>query len=292
MTVESNAYDEAPGRQRAAVPTAPLTNRAALRAARIRRRALVHGLQVLVAVLVVGAWQWAAGPRNSPGTLIDEFYVSKPSAIWAALVDQVQGGVLVTNVWVTAQETIYGFLVGAVLGLAVGFVLGTNDLVSAVMRPYVVALNSVPRLALVPLFVLGFGLGMTSKIAFVAMIVFFLVFYNAYAGVQDVDQQLVDVLRVMGAKRRQIHRRVTLPSAMTWIIAGLSISVPYALVAAVTAEIVSSNSGVGFLLNQSAGQFNTAGVFASIVVLVVMGLLLTGVVNLLERRLLAWKTSR
>jgi NitT/TauT family transport system permease protein len=267
------------------------TTRGTIVAARRRRRLLVHSLQLLVALIAITAWQYASGPRGESSTLVDEFYVSNPTDIWAALVDQITGGTLAANVLVTAQETIYGFLLGAVLGLLVGFALGTNELASAVIRPYVVALNSVPRLALVPLFILWFGLGMTSKVAFVAMIVFFLVFYNTYAGVQDVDRQLVDVLRIMGAKRRQIHRRVTVPSAMTWIIAGLSISVPYALVAAVTAEIVSSNSGVGFMLNQAAGQFYTAGVFASILVLVVMGLLLTGIVTLLERRLLGWKAS-
>lgn len=276
---------------RSEAPSKLHTGRDAIRGARRRRRLLVHSLQLLVAILVIGLWQWASGPRGAAGTVIDEFYISKPSDIWAALADQVTSGDLGANILVTAQETVYGFLVGALIGLLTGLVLGTNDLISAVIRPYVVALNSVPRLALVPLFILWFGLGLTSKIAFVAMIVFFLVFYNTYAGVQDVDKQLVDVLRIVGASRVQIHWRVTLPSAMTWIIAGLSISVPYALVAAVTAEIVSSNRGVGFLLNQAAGQFDTAGVFASIIVLVVMGLLLTGLVTLLERRLLAWKAT-
>jgi NitT/TauT family transport system permease protein len=288
MTVD-NTPDLAPARCEA--PGRPHTTRESMRTARRRRRLLVHSLQLLVAIVTIGLWQGVSGPRGTAGTIIDEFYISKPSDIWAALVGQVTGGGLGANILVTAQETVYGFLLGALIGLLTGFILGTNELVSGVIRPYVVALNSVPRLALVPLFILWFGLGLTSKIAFVAMIVFFLVFYNTYAGVQDVDKQLVDVLRIIGASRPQIHWRVTLPSAMTWIIAGLSISVPYALVAAVTAEIVSSNSGVGFMLNQAAGQFDTAGVFASIVVLVVMGLLLTGLVTLLERRLLAWKAT-
>jgi NitT/TauT family transport system permease protein len=268
------------------------STRADIRASRIRRRFLVHGLQLLVAIVVLGVWQAVSGPRGAGSTLIDEFYISKPSDIWRTFLSSFFDGTLLPNILVTGEETVFGFALGAFLGLVAGFLLGTSSLASAVMRPYVVALNSVPRLALVPLFVLWFGLGLTSKIMFVAMIVFFLVFYNTFSGVHDVDRQLVDVLRIMGARTTQIYLKVTLPSAMTWIIAGLSISVPYALVAAVTAELVSSNRGVGFMLNQSAGQFNTAGVFSSIMVLVALGLSLTGFVTLLERRLLGWKLSR
>lgn len=260
---------------------------ASITSARRARRMRVIGLQVLLGVAVLTVWEFVSGP---PGQgLVDEFFISKPSAIWAALVDQVTSGVLFPNLLVTFIETTGGFVVGALLGFVVGFVLGVNELASAVIRPYVVALYSVPRLALVPLFILWFGLGLISKIAFVAMIVFFLVFYNTYSGVHDVDRKQIDVLRLMGARKLQIYAKVSLPSAMTWIIAGLSISVPYALVAAVTAEIVSSNSGIGYMLTQSAGQFDTAGVFASILVLVVVGLALTALVGLLERRLLRWK---
>ncbi|GAA4548260.1 ABC transporter permease [Pseudonocardia xishanensis] len=268
------------------------STRTALMRSRRRHRRTVLALRVGVAVVFLGMWELVSGRPRTEWALIDQLYVSKPSDIWASLVDSIADGTLLPNIVATTMETVLGFLLGAAIGLVLGFLLGISPLWSAVLRPYIVAMNSVPRLALVPLFVLWFGLGMSSKVVFVAMIVFFLVFYNTFAGVHDVDRELVDVLRVMGSSPVQLHTTVTLPSAMTWIISGLSISVPYALVAAVTAEIVASNEGVGYLLNLAAGQFDTAGVFAAILVLVVMGLILTGLVTLLERYLLRWKTDR
>ena len=198
-------------------------------------------------VAVVGGfillWEYGSGnPKTDRHVLVDEFFVSKPSEIWDAFTGWIEEGVLLDSILITLQETVVGFLIGASLGLVTGFVLGVNPFLSAVFRPIITALNSIPRLALVPLFILWFGLGIPSKLALVATIVFFLVFYSTYEGVADVDREQLDVLRLMKAKRWQLHAKVTLPSAMTWIIAGLRVSVPYALVAAVTAEMIASNA--------------------------------------------------
>jgi NitT/TauT family transport system permease protein len=271
-------------------PTAPSTGRKRFRVTRWKVLVNLTRLAVIGGALL--AWERFAGDPTKGRVLIDQFYVSRPSAIWDAFTGWIDEGVLITGIWVTLQETVFGFLIGAVLGLITGFILGTSRFISAVFRPIVTALNSIPRLALVPLFILWFGLGMSSKMAFVAMIVFFLVFFNTYAGVSDVDDHLLDVLRLMKAKRWQLHTKVTLMSAMTWIIAGLRVSVPYALVAAVTAEMIASNRGMGYLVVRSSGQFFTAGVFAGILVLMVVAMGLTGLVTLLERRLLRWKPDR
>ena len=265
------------------------------RQGRSRRRMGAKRVVVLVSrvVLVVGvllAWEFfSRNPKTSSGLMIDSFYVSKPSEIWATLVSWWNEGILLDSIQATLVATLYGFAIGAVLGILVGIVLGSSPMLSDIFRPFLVALNAIPRLALVPLFILWFGFGLSSKVALVALIVFFLVFYATYEGVRDVEQRLIDVLKVMDASRLTIQTKVRIPSAMAWIIQGLQVSVPYALVAAVTAEIVGSNTGIGFLIQRSAGTFNTAGVFAGIVVLVVVSVVINMLVSLLERRLLRWK---
>lgn len=257
-----------------------------------KRRILITTCQVALLVAILLLWERASGPRRDPNTWIDEFYVSKPSAIWQTLRSWVDRGLLWDAIKVTLQNTVLGFVIGAGLGLIVGFVLGVNQFLASVLQPFLTAVYSIPRLALVPLFILWFGIGMGSKLALVASVVFFLVFYSTYAGVKDVDHELIDKLRLMRANRWQVHTKATLPSAMTFIIAGLGVSGPYALVVAVTAEMFSSNRGMGYLLVRSSGQFNTAGVFAAIFVMMLMGVALMGSIQLLERWLLRWKPRR
>lgn len=283
----------AAGQQGVRPPAAPLDPEllAALPSPGRRRLKIYIGRFVLIAGLL-GAWQLFSGPPGRTLTLVDEFYISKPSQMYDSIRAWVDQGVLFSNIGVTMQETILGFVIGAALGMIVGFMLGTSPYLSAIFSPIVAALYAIPRLALIPLFLLWFGLGIGSKLALVITVVFFLVFYNTHSGVKDVDQGLVDVLKVMKASRWHIHTKVTIPSAMTWIIAGLRVSVPYALVAAVTGEMTASNSGMGYLIIRASGQFNTAGVFGGIFVLMVLALLLGGVVALLEKRLLGWKTDR
>jgi NitT/TauT family transport system permease protein len=271
-------------------PPQPSPLVAKLRRERRMRWWRLQGARVLLLIVLICGWQFLVGkPGAHPWTLVDEYYVSKPSAIWDAVHGWLNQGVLFSNIWVTTKEMILGFAIGATLGLAIGFFIGTSKFVGEVLTPFISALYSVPRLALVPLFLIWFGLGIASKLAFVAMLVFFLVFYNTYAGVRDVDKDLLDTLRVMGARRRHLYLKVTLPSAMTWILAGLRTSAPYALVGAVTAEMISSNEGMGYLLTRSSGQFFTAGVFGAIVVMMVMAIAVNGLVVLAEHRLLSWK---
>ena len=252
-----------------------------------RRMFIIVSRIVLFAGVLV-AWQLVSGDPKK-GALVDHFYVSKPSEIGVALKDWWDQGILLESIRATLTATIYGFLLGAGLGIIVGVILGSSPTLGAIFRPFIVALNSIPRLALVPLFVLWFGFGISAKVALVTTIVFFLTFYSTYEGVRDVEQRLLDVLKVMNASNLALQIKVRIPSAMAWIIQGLQVSIPYALVAAVTAEIIGSNTGVGFLIQRSAGVFYTAGVFAGIVVLVVMGLILNMFVVLLEKRLLRWK---
>lgn len=255
----------------------------------VRKRIVQIGRVVLPIAVLLG-WEFASGdPATQQGVLIDSFYISKPSEIWSALLSWVDEGVLFESIQATVIAMLYGFGIGAVLGVLVGIVLGSSPMLGGIFRPFIVALNAIPRLALVPLFILWFGFGLGSKIALVTVIVFFLVFSSTYEGVRDVEQRLLDVLKVMNASRLTLQLKVRIPSAATWIIQGLQVSVPYALVAAVTAEIVGSNTGIGYLIQRSAGNFYTAGVFAGIAVLVVVSVVINALVTLLEKRLLRWK---
>jgi NitT/TauT family transport system permease protein len=148
---------------------------------------------------------------------------------------------------------------------------------------------SLPKVALAPLFILWIGIGMDMKVIFTAMIVFFLVFLNTYTGVRNVSRELISILRLMGANERQVLQRVVLPSAITWVFAGLKISVPYALIGAIVGELMASNKGLGALLVRAQGEFDTAGVFASLVAIMFLAVMSNGLVKLLERKLMPWK---
>jgi NitT/TauT family transport system permease protein len=252
------------------------------------KRTFVNVGRVVLPVAVLLFWEFASGDPDE-GALIDEFYISKPSEIWQALVDWFNEGILWESIQATLVAMFWGFLLGAVLGIIVGVILGSSPVLSGIFRPFLVSLNSIPRLALVPLFILWFGFGLQMKVALVSLIVFFLVFYATYEGVRDVEQRLLDVLKVMDASKLTLQMKVRIPSAMAWIIQGLQVSIPYALVAAVTAEIIGSNTGIGFLIQRSAGVFYTAGVFAGIVLLVIVAVIINALVTLVERRLLRWK---
>jgi NitT/TauT family transport system permease protein len=254
------------------------------------RRGIV-ALRVALGLALVAAWEFLSGTPGDPGVVFDEYYTSSPSAVWDAWGRWIAQDLLWQSILVTAQEALLGFGLGAAIGLAAGLLLGINGTLAAVLSPFVSAVYSIPRLALVPLFMLWFGIGLASKVALVSSIVAFLVFYSTFAGVKDVDRELVDKMRLMRARPWQVHLKVTVPSAMVFIISGLNISAPYALVAAVTAEMLGSNRGMGYLLINSSGQFYTAGVFAAIVVMMGMGLVLMGLVRLAERRLLRWKQA-
>ena len=254
--------------------------------ARRRENLIVNISRIVLAIMLLGIWELASGP------LVATFWVSKPSLITVALVDLIRSGQLLTAVASTVLEAGAGFLAGAVLGIFLGVVFGVNRIIARVLDPYLIGLYSLPRVALVPLFILWFGIGFEMKVIFTALLVFFPIFMNTLAGVRAVDGDLIDVIRVMGASRWDAITKVFIPSALAWVFAGLRISAPFALIGAVVAEMFSSNQGLGYLISQTANQFDTAGLFATLVVTTVLGLGLDFAVLLVERRLLRWRKQR
>jgi NitT/TauT family transport system permease protein len=190
---------------------------------------------------------------------------------------------------VTLIETLLAFAVGSGLGLAGGLWLALAPMASAILEPYIKAMNSMPRIILAPIFAVWFGLGIASKVALGVTLVFFIVFFNVYQGVKEVSPVVLANARMLGANSKQLLRHVYLPSATSWVFSSLHTSVGLAFVGAVVGEYLGSASGVGYLIHQAEGVFDINTVMAGILVLTGFALALDSGVGRLERHLLKWQ---
>ncbi|AQV98464.1 ABC transporter permease [Cupriavidus necator] len=255
-----------------------------------RRYWLIVSLRVLLLVIVLGGWELA-------GRLhwIDPFFFSMPSLIAEQIYDWFVNGTsqgpLLAQVAVTLEETGLGFLIGSIAGVLCGIVLGRNKLLADVFSIYIQIANSIPRVVLGSIFVIALGLGMASKVALAVVMVFFVVFGNAFQGVREADRYLIANAQILGASKRQLTFAVVVPSALSWILASLHVSFGFALVGAVVGEFLGSKQGIGLLIATAQGAFNASGVFAAMIVLAVVALAADYLLTRLENRLLKWKPS-
>jgi NitT/TauT family transport system permease protein len=251
---------------------------------------VVNTLRILVFVVIIGGWE--LGVRAG---IIDPFFWGQPSGIWTQLMTWVREGTAQGSLWeqilVTLEEAVLGFVIGVVLGVIFGVVLGTNRFLSDVLAPYIKALNSIPRVALAPIFAIGLGLGMQSKVALATVLVFFIVFFNAFQGVREADRNLLANARILGASQRKVTTAVIIPSALTWIIASMHVSFSFALVGAVVGEYVGATQGLGLLVQTAGANFNNNGVFAALVILAVVALIAEAFITWLENRLIRWRPN-
>jgi ABC-type nitrate/sulfonate/bicarbonate transport system permease component len=236
-------------------------------------------------VLVLAVWQFI------DGRLVPDFVISSPSHVAAKLVSLVSTGKLWPDVTISLEELALGYTSGAGAGIILGILLGLSVTAAAIFEPVISAVNGIPKVALAPLFLLWLGIGLMSKVGIASMSVFFVAFYHTYLGMTLVPKSLVDVLRLMDAGRWTIIRRVIVPSIMAPIMAGLRAGVPFAMIGVVVGEFVASDSGVGFYIRRSTEQYDSAGVFAGIIVLVVIILLAGGAISTIERRALRWRDA-
>jgi NitT/TauT family transport system permease protein len=248
-------------------------------------------LQLALFVVIMGTWQILSSKK-----IIDPFFFSSPFAIvehiWTWAIDGTTAGPLYKQFLVTFEETILSFVLGGIAGIIFGYALGVNDLLSVILGPYIKMINAIPRVVLVPIFILWFGLGMPSKVASGLVLTFFIVFFNAFQGVREVDKSLVNNARLLGASKAQLARHVIIPSALTWILSSLHSSFGFALIGAVVGEFVGSTEGLGYLIAQAQGAFDTTGVFAGMVILSVTALVADWGVSKLEKRFIAWRYVR
>jgi sulfonate transport system permease protein len=253
------------------------------RGAALRGALQLGAWQVLFGLAVLGLWEWASG------RLIDTFFVSKPSLVAGFLWQSILNGSLARDISVTLRETAIGYAIGAPLAILSGFLLAQAPRVAAVLNPYILALYGVPRIALAPLFLVWFGIGENSKIFLALMMTFFLTFVNTYTGINTVEIGLKNVARVMGASGRQVFWKVVLPAASPWIIAGLRVSIPQALVAAVVGELVMSTAGLGYRIGLSTQTFNITGAMSGVIVLMLVVIALNLILDRAEAYLLRWR---
>jgi NitT/TauT family transport system permease protein len=253
-----------------------------------RRQALVYTLRVGILVVTLGAWE--LGARAG---WIDPFFFSMPSQIadqiWVWATEGTSQGSLWKQILVTMEETVTGFFIGAVAGVIAGIALGRNKLLADVFSVYIKVANSIPRVVLGSVFIIALGLGMASKVALAVVMVFFVVFGNAFQGVREADRNLIANAHILGASRRQVTFTVVLPSAMSWILASLHVSFGFALVGAVVGEFLGAKQGIGLLIATAQGAFNAAGVFASMIILALVALGAEYLIEGLENVLLKWR---
>jgi NitT/TauT family transport system permease protein len=260
-------------------------------ARRLKRRGrIVNAWRLLILVAFLGGWELLARAK-----LIDEFFFSRPTEIVARLytwcTEGTSEGPLWYHLWVTMEESALGFVSGAIAGVIAGIALGRNRMMSDVFSVYIKVINSVPRVVLAPIFIMIFGLGLTSKVALSFVMVFFVVFANAFQGVREADRNLLANARILGARGWQLTRAVVVPSAMSWIFASLHVSFGFAIVGAIVGEFVGARYGIGLLINVAKGSFDAAGMYAAIVIIMAVALAAEYLMTLVENRLAKWRPA-
>jgi NitT/TauT family transport system permease protein len=250
------------------------------------RRNLVIFLRIGVGICLLGLWELVSR------YLIDPFWISRPTHIVTRLWEWYFTGFFFPHLGATMLEIGVGFFIGLALAIMASLLLGTRKELAQVLDPFMMAIWSVPGIVLGPLFILYFGIGFTAKIVLVAVTVFFLIFFNSFNGIREVDQEWIDVLYIMGAKQRSIFIKVILPASALWIFSSFKNAIPYSLVAAVVGELIASQRGIGYLIQDASGVMDTTGVFAALFNLMLVGLFLNEVVEQAEKRILHWRASR
>jgi NitT/TauT family transport system permease protein len=253
-----------------------------------RRWRMIIALRIIVFVLFVGGWE--LGVRAG---WLDSFFFGQPSAIIDKLIDWIRNGTSIgplwKQVWVTIYEAGAGFVIGSVLGVLFGITLGRNQLLSDVFSIYIKIANSIPRIVMGSIFIVALGLGSPSKIALAVVMVFFVVFGNAFQGVREADKNLIANARILGASDWQVTRAVILPSALSWILASLHVSFGFALIGAIVGEFLGAREGMGLLIASAQGSFDSNGVFAAMIVIAVVALCAEWILTTIEKRLLTWR---
>ncbi|HKD09152.1 MAG TPA: ABC transporter permease [Bryobacteraceae bacterium] len=256
-------------------------------AATHKRKVPIVVWQALLGAVFVALWQFLVDSGS-----MDKFFFSRPTDILQRIWQWVTSGTVWMHLSVTLTEAALSFAIGVAFGVGLGFLLARVEWLAALLDPYIRIANALPRVVLAPIFLLWFGLGIWSKVALGVTVVFFIVFFNTYQGVRDVDRVLLNNARMLGANERQLMRHVLIPSALTWIFSSLHISIGFAIIAVVVGEYLGASRGVGYVISQAEGVFDTTGVFAGMAVLATVVLVVGAMVNRLERWLLRWKPER
>lgn len=248
---------------------------------RSKRTAIVV-TQLVILVVLLGLWQFGVTEATLP-------YFSRPTLVVAKLVDLLGHGDIYRHIYITLIEIAAGYALGAIVGLGLGFIMGRSQFLSAALQPYIMALYSIPKIALAPVFIVWLGLGIGSKIAVVFVATFFLVFFNTYSGLLAVNEELVRLARLMGASWPQATFRVILPAAAGQIFLGLRTAVPYAVIGAVIGEYIGASEGLGYFILYASQTYDAPALFAGIIILVAIVFAVNISLDWIESRVIRWR---
>jgi NitT/TauT family transport system permease protein len=265
--------------------------------------------QVVILVVLLSIWEWgfdvarATLPKALVPSILDPYFISKPTAIWrsflklgcladpagfTACFNENPNNLLLATV-VTLKNMSWGFLWGTGLGILAGLVLGRSDYLAKICEPFIVALNSIPRIALVPLIILIFGLGDLSKVVTAGIVVFFVVFFNTFEGTRSVDRDQIAAARLLGASELTVLRTVVIPSALAWVFASLTPAVSFALIGVIVGEFIGAERGLGKLIIEAEARANASEMMVAIFVMMFVGIALATIVRRIQAYLLRWQ---
>jgi NitT/TauT family transport system permease protein len=265
--------------------------------------------QLVILATAFCIWQWGYDLRKIAAlkpfvpSILDPYFISKPSAIWTSFLklgclSDPAGFVACfnknsNNLWlatlVTLKNMWWGFVTGSVSGVLAGLILGRSDYLAKICEPYIVAMNSIPRIALVPLIILMFGLGDMSKVVTAWIVVFFVVFFNTFEGTRSVDRDQIAAARLLGASELTVLRTVVIPSALAWVFASLTPAVSFALIGVIVGEFIGAERGLGKLIIEAEARANAAEMMVAIFIMMIVGIVLAFVVRRVQAYLLRWQ---
>jgi NitT/TauT family transport system permease protein len=251
-----------------------------------RNRLSVQGMRLVL--LVGGLFLWWALTTFG---WISTFFVGDPLGVARQLISWFSSEEILFHLYATLIETLLAFFIGTVLGLVIGLWLALNPYMAEVLDPFIKGFNSMPRLIFAPIFALWFGLGIWSKVALGVTLVFFIVFFNVFQGIREVNPVVLSNTRMLGASRRELMQHVYLPSAMSWVFSSLHNAVGIAFVGAVVGEYLGSEKGIGYLILLAEGVFDINAVIAGILLLTAFALVLDAAVSLFEERFMRWQPT-
>ncbi|GAF44287.1 ABC transporter permease [Rhodococcus wratislaviensis] len=253
--------------------------------ARRLRRAKIVTAQIAMIAVLLATWELVSG------RLINDIMISAPSNVFPLIWEWLIDGVILDAAATTFSNAALGLVAGGTAGIAVGVILGQSRLLADTFEPFITALYTMPKHALIPLFIMWVGIGSALGILTSAVIAFFLIFFNTFFGIREVKQSLISSVRIMGGSTLDVLWRVRLPSALVWVVAGLKLAVPQAIVGVVVAEMLAGDQGLGYLVARNASSFNSAGTYAALITLLLAGFLIDRVMTALTKKPLEWKNS-
>lgn len=237
---------------------------------------------VLPGIVLLLAWELGAL------YLFDARFLGQPSKIIVSFVDHAMHPRIWRHVWVSLSEILFGYAIGVVIGAALGYALGVRESWARLFEPYVIILNGIPKVAIAPLLIVVFGIGLASKVAIVASLVMFLMFYGVYGGIRTIDADFIYQARIMGVNRLGEIRHVVLPAIMPNVLVAMKTSAVYAVIGAVIGEFIAAQAGLGYFILDASGTFNVTDIWVGVAYLMIVLFALTGLIGFAERRLLRW----